>query len=455
MTTDRPTAPPRAVALPQRASSPLSGRQPDAPADAFSALLGAATPRTDDAPRSEPRGRRDDGPRPARRDDASKPADAPAKDDQPKATDAPTEPTTEEPTEPQPRLVTPDIFALALAGPLATTPAPPTTPAVPGVAVEGEGQATAQPTLPTFTPANLALTGQVPAAGAPATQAEPLTGAPAPAPTPAAGTPGGIPLPFLAGLTPASQAEVPAVELPTTPPTPAAPTADATAAPQPDAAWALPQAGEQTSSDTPQQQNPQAGSQTAQSALPAKPADAPAPSAAAQPLTPTAPVAPAVPTSAPVATERAVPLYRAPETAAALIRIAADRGITHAKLNLRPVELGGIEVRLKTTPQGVTAQLVADSAEAAKLLTQAADDLRRDLADRNVNLLSLDVSTQQQYQDQQAGQTQADIFGDDHQPGGARALRFGPQGDAGLAESPAPADTSLVLPNGVLVDVLA
>ncbi|RKQ92387.1 flagellar hook-length control protein FliK [Solirubrobacter pauli] len=452
MTTDRPTAQPRAVALPQRASSPLAGRQPDAPADAFSALLGAATPRADDAPRSEPRGRRDDGPRTTRRDDVSRPADAPK--DEPKAADAPTEPTTEEPTEPQPRLVTPDLFALPLAGPLATTPALPTTPAAPGVAVDGEGQATPQPTLPTFTPANLALTGQVPASD-PATQGEPLTGAPAPAPTPAAGTPGGIPLPFLAGLTPASQADVPAVELPTTPPTPAAPTADASAAPQPDAAWALPQGGEQASSDTPQQQNPQAGSQTAQSTLQAKPADAPAQSTAAQPLTPTAPVAPAPPTSAPVATERAVPLYRAPETAAALIRIAADRGITHAKLHLRPVELGGIEVRLKTTPQGVTAQLVADSAEAAKLLTQAADDLRRDLADRDVNLLSLDVSTQQQFQDQQAGQTQADIFGDDYLPGGARALRFGPQGDAGLAEAPAPADTSLVLPNGVLVDVLA
>ncbi len=90
-----------------------------------------------------------------------------------------------------------------------------------------------------------------------------------------------------------------------------------------------------------------------------------------------------------------MPLYRAPETTAQMIQIAAERGVTHARLNLKPVELGGIEVRLQTTPHGVTAQLVADSPEAAKLLTQAADDLRRDLADRDVNLLSLDVSTQQ------------------------------------------------------------
>ncbi|MDA0183853.1 flagellar hook-length control protein FliK [Solirubrobacter phytolaccae] len=452
MTTDRPTAP-RPVALNRPAAAP-HGRQPDAPADAFSALLGAAGPRTDDAPRSEPRGRRDDGPRPDRRDDVKA---KPASDDQPKAVDAPKdEPIAEEPTEPKPRLVTPDIFALQLASPLPTTPALPTTP-VTGVPAEGESQV-AQPTLPTFTQANLALTGQTtivdPAAAA---QGEPVTTPPAPAapPTPAAGTPGGIPLPLLTGLTPASQADVSAIELPATPPAPA-PADAATAAPQPDATVALPNAGEQTSSDPGQQQNPQSSSQNAATTLQAKPTDGPPAPTTAQPLTPTAPVVQVAPTSQPVATERAVPLYRAPETAAAMIKIAADRGITHAKLSLRPAELGGIEVRLKTTPQGVTALLVADSAEAAKLLTQTADDLRRDLADRNVNLLSLDVSTQQQYQEQQqAGQAQADIFGDDYLPGGAQRLRVGLQGDEGLAETAASADTTLVLPNGVLVDVLA
>ena len=206
---------------------------------------------------------------------------------------------------------------------------------------------------------------------------------------------------------------------------------------------------------TPEQQpNPQAAPNAAAQA--SKPADAPAPAATTQPLTQAAPVAQPVATPAPTALQRAIPLYQAPESAAQLIQIAADRGITHARLNLKPVELGGIEVRLQSTPHGVTAQLVADSAEAAKLLTQAADDLRRDLADRNVNLLSLDVSTQQQYQEQQqAGSKQADIFGDNHTPGGVQNLRVGPQGDAGLTETAASAETSLVLPNGVHVDVLA
>jgi hypothetical protein len=450
MTADRPTASPRAATLNQRPAALAAGRQPDVPTDAFSALLGAARPRTEDAPRHEPsRGRRDDGPRPSRRDDVkSKPVE-----DQPKA-DAPTESVPEEPTEDAPRLVTPDIFALQLASPLPATPAVPATP-VPTAGlpvVEGEAQP-AQPALPTFTSANLALTGQVPVVAPPTGEAPTveLTPTAPPVPTPGAGTPGGIPLPTLTGLTPASQADVPPIELPATPPV-QAPAEAAAVTPHADVAVAAPNAGGQTaSSDTPQQQNPQ-GSTPNTAAQQAKPAEAPAPTTA-QPLTPTAPVVQAVPLTQAAAVERAVPLYRAPETAAALIKLAADRGITHAKLNLKPAELGGIEVRLKQSPLGITAHLVADSPEAAKLLTQASDDLRRDLASRDVNLLSLDVSTQQQYQDQQAGAKQADIFGDDHQPG--RALRFGPQGDSGLAETAAAADTSLVLPNGVLVDVLA
>jgi hypothetical protein len=428
MTTDRPTAT-RAPAPPQR--SPLSAAADRPAADAFSALLGAATPRTDDAPR-------------ARRDDVAPRADQPKGEppaEEPKA-EAPTaEPVaTEEPAPTAPRNVTPDLFALQLASPLPTTPATPA-PAVPQPASIVPAQAEVAPAIPTFPSLNL-LAGPTPAL--PAGDALPGEAA---TPAGAQGTPGGIPLPFLAGLTPASQTEAAPVEIPVTPPTEVP--AEAVDAPQFAATATAPNAGEQ--SDTPHQQpNPQAGAVSQ-----AKTAEAPAPAAPTPtPVAQAAPVAQPVATPAATALQRAVPLYRAPETAAHLIQIAAERGITHAKLNLKPVELGGIEVRLQTTPQGVTAQLVADSAEAAKLLTQAADDLRRSLADREVNLLSLDVSTQQQYQEQQAGAKQADIFGS-QLPGGTRSLRFGPHGDAGLAEAAAPADTTLVLPNGVLVDVLA
>ena len=88
-----------------------------------------------------------------------------------------------------------------------------------------------------------------------------------------------------------------------------------------------------------------------------------------------------------------VPLSRAAATTATMIHVAHERGITHARLNLRPAELGGIEVRLQTSPEGVTAQLVADSPQAARMLAQAGDDLRRQLEANNVTLLALDVST--------------------------------------------------------------
>ncbi len=440
MTTDRPTAT-RASALPQRAYSAGQADRQAPPSDAFSALLGAATPRPGDAPRAEARPRRDDAARPQRAEEPkAKPAAAkPAAKDEPKA-DAPTTepaPTEETAEEAKPRLVTPDIFALQLASPLPTTPtAVPTAPQA-GVAVPAEGESA--PAIPAFP--QLHLLNGPPTAEVP-------TGEAAPAATPSG--PGGIPLSFLTGMTPVSQAETPVAALPV------APQAEVPAdvvAPQLDAAAFTPPSagGEQASSDTPQQHNPQAPANTAMPT--AKPADAPAPAPTTQPVAQPAPVAQAAPQQPTSGLQRAVPLYRAPESAAHMIQLAAERGVTHARLNLKPVELGGIEVRLKTTPEGITAQLVADSPEAAKLLGQAADDLRRSLAERDVNLLSLDVTTQQDYQQQQAGSKQADIFGD--QLPGQQVRRVGLQGDSGLTESPVAADTTLVLPNGVLVDVLA
>jgi hypothetical protein len=122
-------------------------------------------------------------------------------------------------------------------------------------------------------------------------------------------------------------------------------------------------------------------------------------------------------------------------------------------LNLKPVELGGIEVRLRTSPQGVHAQLVADSPEAARMLSSASEDLRKSLEDRDVTLLSLDVSTSgDQGRDQPA--EFSDAFGEDYRPGGWTSHRVST--DAGdLMGSPAAAETTLVLPNGVTVDVLA
>ena len=120
-----------------------------------------------------------------------------------------------------------------------------------------------------------------------------------------------------------------------------------------------------------------------------------------------------------------MPLSRAIATTGVMVHMMADKGVNHARLNLKPAELGGIEVRLRSTGDGIHALLVADSPEAARMLASAGDDLRRQLEDKNVNLLSLDVSTSDQRQDQPAG-FNADGFGDDdYRPGGSNMSRSG------------------------------
>ena len=427
MTTDRTAASPR----PNAPERPAMGRPSAPPADAFSALLGAATPRTDEAPRPAPR--RDDAPR---HEDAPRPESQ----DAPAATAPADEPTKPEPAPDAPtRLVLPEIFALQLASPM-----PPTAPIA---AATGEA-ATAGPVLPT-------LTSALPTLATPAPAMPPVTGeiatpnaeiaAQAPAPAPA--------LPVLSGLTAASSITADAVTEPTlpivAPPAPAPAPAEAPAESAQTGVPTLSTGSQQTQSDAQSQEQPSTAAPAPAQA--AKPAEAPAP-AAPQPV---AAPAPAAPITAPTATglERSVPLYRAVETTATLLHVAAERGVTHARLNLKPVELGGIEVRLQSTPQGISAQLVADSPEAARMLAQASDDLRRQLADRDVTLLSLDVSTQSDQRHEAAAGGGADGFGDQYRPGHSTSSRTHDGEPA--TEATKPAETTLVLPGGVLVDVLA
>jgi flagellar hook-length control protein FliK len=155
----------------------------------------------------------------------------------------------------------------------------------------------------------------------------------------------------------------------------------------------------------------------------------------------------------PAAPQRSAPLHRAPEAVAQLLHVAADRGVSRARLALHPQELGGIEVQLSVTAQGLTAKLVADSPEAARMLAQAGDDLRRSLEARDVNLISLEVSTS----GEERRETAAGTFTGDGD--GASPQTSPSPSDAGTAESAADADlplpATLELPDGLLVDVLA
>ncbi len=105
----------------------------------------------------------------------------------------------------------------------------------------------------------------------------------------------------------------------------------------------------------------------------AVPAEGAGPGAAAAPAAPPAQApAPAVQAAPPVVTQRTAPLHHVPRVVATLLHVAGERGITHARISLRPEDLGGIEVRLQSSPAGISAQLVADSPEAARLLTRPA-----------------------------------------------------------------------------------
>ena len=113
----------------------------------------------------------------------------------------------------------------------------------------------------------------------------------------------------------------------------------------------------------------------------------PRPATPAQPKA-EAPATPATPATPPAHAEaprhetpqvREIPLPRAPHAVAQTIHLAQVKGVSHARLNLRPAELGGIEVRLASDAGGLHATVVADSPQAAALLQSATEDLRRQL----------------------------------------------------------------------------
>ncbi|MFP5371621.1 MAG: flagellar hook-length control protein FliK, partial [Actinomycetes bacterium] len=149
------------------------------------------------------------------------------------------------------------------------------------------------------------------------------------------------------------------------------------------------------------------------------------------------------------ALERSVPLHRAPETAAATLRVAASAGVQRARLQLRPAELGGIEVSLRATAAGLEARVIAESPEALRVLQEAAGELRRSLEGSGMTLLSLEVAIAGDRPGADAGRTGRDGTAD----GPAAARRPGP--DLTDLDASGASGTALALPGGVLVDVLA
>jgi flagellar hook-length control protein FliK len=144
-----------------------------------------------------------------------------------------------------------------------------------------------------------------------------------------------------------------------------------------------------------------------------------------------------------------VPLARAAENVEHVLRLAASRGVTHARIALNPAELGSIDVHMRHTAEGLVATVVAHAAESVQQLQNAAGDLRRSLEQQGLNLLSLDIA--HSGDERSAGRAGTDGDG----PGGRGGSGDSVAGDAAAAEGEATVKTNLQLPNGVLVDVLA
>jgi len=191
----------------------------------------------------------------------------------------------------------------------------------------------------------------------------------------------------------------------------------------------------------------QPSAQTATSATPATPTTAPA-----APATPLAAAHAAAPADVPLP-GRGVGLEHAVETVRLALRHGAERGVSHARISLTPRELGTVEVHLRQTADGLVARVVAEHAGAVQQLQQAGAELRRSLESQGLTLLRLDIGAS----GDEAARRRGAAFdgaagfggGDRDRRGGADPLAPLDGADAGEAVS------TLQLPNGALVDVLA
>jgi flagellar hook-length control protein FliK len=122
----------------------------------------------------------------------------------------------------------------------------------------------------------------------------------------------------------------------------------------------------------------------------ADPGVAPAPAAQAQPVATPQTAAVAVGNGAPQLSRASV--LQTAERVQELVRIVATRaGNARAVLQLRPAELGQVDVHLRTTRNGLVATIAAHEQVGHDALQQAGNELRRTLEDKGVQLHSLDL----------------------------------------------------------------
>jgi flagellar hook-length control protein FliK len=88
-----------------------------------------------------------------------------------------------------------------------------------------------------------------------------------------------------------------------------------------------------------------------------------------------------------------VQLHELPGAVSSTIRFAVRDGETEARLTLDPAGLGQVRIHLRYGAGGLSAELIADSAQAAQALRETASELRRSLESQGIVVRDLDVST--------------------------------------------------------------
>ncbi|HEU4657631.1 MAG TPA: flagellar hook-length control protein FliK [Capillimicrobium sp.] len=168
----------------------------------------------------------------------------------------------------------------------------------------------------------------------------------------------------------------------------------------------------------------------------------------------TASTAPAAPRgdAAPLQPPAPVPAAHAPEALRDLIELARTRDAHHARLVLHPNDLGGVEVHLRQTADGVEATVQVDHPEALAVLQRGLGDLQRSLEARGVTLTSVDLGLAGEQQQSERRP----------EPGSDRAATRGALSGIGDGDEDAPetlstttATTTVRLSAGAVVDVMA
>jgi flagellar hook-length control protein FliK len=139
-----------------------------------------------------------------------------------------------------------------------------------------------------------------------------------------------------------------------------------------------------------------------------------------------------------------VGLSEAVETVKTTIELGARQGFSTAKIQLAPANLGQITIHLQKTSDGIIAKVVADHSAAAQTMQQGGDDLRRSLQNSGLHLLRLDIETRGDQRGSADGGTQT-----------SQSDRTAGDSDTAAGDDGASQPTTIVLPNGALVNVLA